>query len=258
MNPAALARVEATAPSEVAVGYDALLDSAYSGSIAYARPLGRGAFAAGLIYAAQDSQTAYNSTGDSTGKFTPADIALGAWYAQQFIGSISLVGGLKIIHSALAERSGTTAAVDLGLLAKHISDIGNGPFDAGFSISNIGPPLKLGNVADPLPARIRAGGLWRPSPTFDAGLDINVPVDADPYIALGVEARFPVAKAGLQKPWIVSVRSGYDQNRTRGIEGFSGLSAGVGFDFSALRLDYSWAAFGDVGAVNRITVAFRF
>lgn len=259
LNPASLSRIAAEAPSEVALGYDALLESSYTGSVAYARPLGRdGAFAAGLLYASQGAQTAYNSLGDSTGKFTPTDLALGAWYGRRLLGPVSLAGGLKLIRSQLDDRSGMTAAVDFGLLAKHVAEISDGPLDAGLSIQNIGPPLKLGSSSDPLPARIRAGGLWRVSPVFDAGLDINLPVDQDPYASLGVEGRIPASKIGSAKPWIVSVRGGYDQNRTRGIDGFTGFSAGAGFDFSALRLDYAWIPFGDLGSVNRLTIAFRF
>ncbi len=259
LNPASLARVEAETPREVAFGYDALLESAYSGSVAYARPLGRdGAFGAGLLYASQGAQTAYNNLGDATGKFTPTDLALGAWYSRRLIGPVSLAGGLKLVRSSLDDRSGTTAAVDFGLLAKHVLDLGDGPLDAGFSITNVGPPLKLGGTADPLPARMRLGGLWRVSPTFDTALDINLPVDQDPYISLGVEARIPAAKMGAKKPWIVAIRGGYDQNRTRGMDGFTGFSAGAGFDFSALRFDYAWLPFGDLGSVNRITIAFRF
>ena len=63
---------------------------------------------------------------------------------------------------------------------------------------------------------------------------------------------------GSAKLWVVSLRGGYDQNRTRGVDGFAGFSAGAGFDFSALRLDYAWLPFGDLGSVNRITIAFRF
>lgn len=259
LNPASLSRVAAEAPQEVALGYDALLESAYSGSVAYARPAGRdGAFAAGLIYASQGSQTAYNAVGDATGKFTPTDLALGAWYGRRLLGPLSLAGGLKIIRSALDDRSGTTAALDFGLLANHVAEIGEGPLDLGFSLQNIGPPLKMGSASDPLPARVRAGGLWRVSPAFDAGLDVNLPVDQDPYVSLGVEGRLPASRVGSTKPWVISVRGGYDQNRTRGVDGFTGFSAGAGFDFSALRLDYAWIPFGDLGSVNRITIAFRF
>lgn len=259
LNPASLSRIEPEAPSEVALGYDALLESAYSGSVAYARPLGRkGAFAAGLIYASQGAQTSYNNLGDSTGKFAPSDLALGAWYGRPIWGPLSLAGGLKIIRSQLNDRSGTTFALDFGILAKHVAEIGDGGLDVGGAIQNMGPPIKLGSTADPLPARIRAGGLWHVSPTFDAGLDINLPVDQDPYASLGFEFRLPVSKAGAAKPWAVAVRAGYDQNRTRGVDGLTGLSAGAGFDFSALRLDYAWVPFGDIGSVNRITIAFRF
>jgi len=259
LNPASLARIEAETPSELALGYDALLESAYSGSVAYARPMGRdGAFGAGLLYTSQGAQTAYSAVGDATGKFTPTDLALGAWYARRLIGPVSLAGGLKLVRASLDDRSGTTVAVDFGLLAKHVMDLGDGPLDAGFSITNVGPPLKLGGTADPLPARMRLGGLWRVSPTFDTALDINLPVDQDPYMSLGVEARIPATKLGTKKPWVVAIRGGYDQNRTRGVDGFTGFSAGAGFDFSALRFDYAWLPFGDLGSVNRITIAFRF
>ena len=258
LNPASLARIEAETPSEVAVGYDALLESAYSGSAAYARPMGRdGAFAAGLVYTSQGAQTAYNGVGDSTGRFTPTDLALGAWYARRLIGPLSLGGGLKLIHSSLDDRSGTTAALDLGLLAKHVADLGDGPVDLGFAITNVGPPLKLGGSSDPLPARMRAGAMWRVSPNLDVGLDLNLPVDADPYVALGVERRILAAAFGSAKPWAVALRVGYDQNRTRGVEGLTGLSAGAGFDASRLRVDYAWVPFGELGTVNRISIAFR-
>lgn len=259
LNPAALSRVPSEGPSEVAVGYDALLESSYSGSAAYARPLGAdAALGLGLVYASQGAQTAYNSVGDATGKFSPTDLALGAWYGRRFAGPLSLGGGLKLIRAQLDDRSGMSAALDFGLLAKHVAEIGDGPLDVGLSLSNLGPPLKLGSTADPLPARIRVGGLWRLSPVFDAGLDVNLPVDQDPYASLGVEGRIPASQIGSKKPWVLAVRAGYDQNRTRGVDGLTGFSAGAGFDFSALRLDYAWLPFGDLGTVNRITLAFRF
>ena len=83
-------------------------------------------------------------------------------------------------------------------------------------------------------------------------------MDQDPFVTLGVETRLPAASVGSAKPWMVSVRAGFDQNRTRGVEGFTGFSAGAGFDFSSLRLDYAWIPFGDLGSVNRMTIAFRF
>jgi len=235
-----------------------LLETAYTGSVAYAKPVGRaGVLGLGLLYASQSAQTAYNSLGDATGDFKPSDLALAGWYAHRFK-SVNLAGGLKLIRSSLADRTGTTAAFDFGVVGKHVADLGEGPLDLGVSLTNLGPPLKLGGGSDPLPARLRAGALWRISPSFDAGLDINLPVDADPYVSLGLEGRVPVSQAKAEKPWMASLRLGFDQNRTRGVDGFTGFSAGAGFDFNKLRLDYAWIPFGDLGTINRITVAFRF
>ena len=257
-NPAALARLQPESPSEVALGYDALIETAYQGAAAYARPLGRdGALGAGLVYASQSAQTTYTNVGDASGNFTPLDVAAGAGYARR-IGPVALGAGLKMIRSSLADQSGTSAAVDLGVLAKHVADVGEGPIDVGGSATNLGPPLKLGATASPLPLNVRAGALWHVSPNFDAALDIVCPVDQDPYAAFGAEARFPAAMVGSARPWVASVRAGYNQNAGRTVDGFAGVSFGGGLDFAALRVDYAWIALGALGNANRITLAFRF
>jgi hypothetical protein len=257
-NPAALSRFEPESPSEVAVGYDALIETAYQGAAAYARPLGRdGAFGAGLVYASQSAQTKYSNLGDASGSFTPLDVAAGAGYARR-LGPVSVGAGLKLIHSSLDDQKGTTAAADLGVLAKHVADIGDGPLDVGASATNLGPPLKVGASSDALPLNVRGGGLWHVSPTFDAAFDVVAPADQDPYFALGFEARFPASMAGSSKPWVASLRAGYNQNAGRSVDGFAGASFGGGLDLAALRVDYAWIALGDLGSANRITLAFRF
>lgn len=257
-NPAALARLEPESPSEVALGYDALAASAYQGAAAYARPLGRdGAFGAGFVYRSQSPQTAYDSLGNSAGTFTPLDLAAGAGYARR-VGPASLGAGIKVIRSKLSDLSGTTAAFDFGVTAVHAADLGDGPLDVGASVVNLGPPLKLGSSADPLPLRARVGGLWHASPNFDGGLDVVFPVDADPYAVLGAEAHYTGAPLSSAKPWTASLRAGYDQNRGRDVDGFSGVSFGGGLDIGSFRVDYAWLALGSLGSANRVTLAFRF
>lgn len=257
-NPSALARLEPESPSELALGYDALLDTAYQGAAAYARPLGRdGVLGAGVVYQSQSAQTYYDALGNAAGRFTPLDLAAGAGYARR-LGPVSVGGGLKLIRSSLAGLDATTAAVDLGVSARHAADLGDGPLDLGASVSNLGPPLKLGSSADPLPLRARAGALWHTSPNLDAALDVVFPVDQDPYLALGVEAHFPASMVGSSRPWVASLRGGYDQNRGRDVDGFAGASFGGGLDLAAFRVDYAWIALGALGSANRVTLAFRF
>jgi hypothetical protein len=185
------------------------------------------------------------------------DFAAGVSYARR-LGILAIGGGLKAIRTSISDRSGTTAAVDMGVLARHVSDLGEGPLDVGAAITNFGPPLKLGSSSDPLPLRVRTGGVWHASPNLDTALDVVFPVDQDPYVQVGVEARFPAAMVGSSRPWVAALRAGYDQNRARHVEGFVGASVGGGLDLALLRVDYTWIALGALGSANRITLAFRF
>jgi hypothetical protein len=258
LNPAALARLEPESPSEVALGYDALVQSAYQGSAAYARPLGRdGALAAGFVDQSQSPQVTRDGLGNSTGQFTPLDLAAGVGYARR-LGPVAIGAGVKMIRSTLAGLNGATAAADIGVLARHVTDMGEGALDVGGAVNNLGPPLKLGSTADPLPLRARVGAVWHTAPNVDAALDVVFPVDQDPYLALGLEARFPAAIVGSARPWVAAVRAGYDQNRGRDVDGFAGASIGAGMDLSSFRVDYAWVALGALGSANRVTLALRF
>jgi hypothetical protein len=130
--------------------------------------------------------------------------------------------------------------------------------DAGVSVSNLGPPLKLGSSSDPLPFNARVGGLWHASPFVDAALDVVFPVDADPYASFGLEAHVNTSAPGSVKPWVAALRGGYDQNRGRNVDGFAGASFGAGLDGGAFRVDYAWVALGALGSANRVTLALRF
>jgi hypothetical protein len=257
-NPAALARLEPKSPSEIALGYDALLETAYQGAAAYARPLGEdGALGAGFVYASQAPQTRYTGLGAESGSFTPLDLAAGAGYARR-LGPVAAGVGLKWIRTSLADRAGATAAVDLGALARHVADIGEGPVDAGGAVTNLGPALSAGGKADPLPLSARVGAVWHAAPTFDVAPDLVFPVDQDPYLSLGFEARLTSDQAGSARSWTAALRAGYNQNTSRTVDGFGGVCAGAGVDLPGLRVDYAWVTVGALGSVNRVTVAVRF
>jgi hypothetical protein len=130
--------------------------------------------------------------------------------------------------------------------------------DVGGAVTNLGPELKLGPTASPLPLNARAGAAWHASPNFDTALDLVFPVDQDPYFALGWEARLPAEMMGSGRSWSAAVRAGYNQNAGRTVDGVAGISLGAGVDMPSLRVDYAWVTLGGLGAVNRVTLAFRF
>lgn len=258
-NPAGLARLQAEAASDLSLSYNALLESTYSGTAAYARPYGEnGAFALGLVYFSQSALTSYNGLGDPTGTFAPNDLSLGGGYAHRF-GKLNLGAAVKLIRSSVDDVSATTAALDAGLQIRHVTVVGDGPVDFGAGFSNLGPALKLGSSA-PLPFVFRGGFIWYMTPVLRPSLDVHLPVDQDAYLSLGLEASVKLSETKEDKaPKRACLRFGYNQNQGREVGGgLPGASAGGGLDLGVFRIDYAWVPFGDLGVTNRFSLAFRF
>jgi len=253
-NPAGLTRLEDQGRADAALSYNMLLETAYSGSAALGFPLGedRGVLGAALTYFSQSSIQGYGITGDPTSSFTPMDLAVSLAYGR-VLGRVRAGGAFKFIRSELAGASGTSFAVDLGVQADHVSDIGEGPVDLAAAISNLGPPIKLGSTADPLPFKAVLGAHWRISPNLSGLLDGHIPSDADPYASFGLEARQSFG-SGLGG----ALRAGYNVKDGRSAEGLSGMSAGGGLQIKQGRLDYAWVPFGDLGMTHRISIGFKF
>lgn len=254
-NPAGLARMEERGLSELAFGYSALLESAYAGSLAYARPLaphGSGVLGAAFTYFSQSSIQGYNTLGDPSDSFAPNDLCLGVAYARRFR-NVGLGFGTKFIRSAVAEASGTTFSVDLGFQTQRFTDVGECPLDFGFSLLNLGPAIKTGSMADPLPMKVQTGVLWNISPRIRFMLDGHLPVDHAPYPSMGLEGHLPIGDRMR-----ASARAGMQFRDRDDIGGLAGLGVGVGLDMRRFRFDYAWVPYGDLGTTHRISGGWRF
>lgn len=263
LNPAGLARMAPEDRPELALSYGMLLAETYAGSGAFARPTKNGAWAFGFAYFGQPAQTAYTAQGDAAGEFAPYDAAFSGSYGHRFE-KFSLGGTLKAVRSVVDDVSGATAALDFGVQARHVTMIGDGPADAGAYFSNLGPALAAGAAA-PLPFSARLGLLWHASPMFHPAFDLHFPVDEDPYVSFGLEARFSLGgDAGVSERFesrskrSAAVRAGFNQAQAREVDGLAGMTAGAGLDLGFMRFDYAWAPYGDLGMTNRVTVGFRF
>ncbi|MFA6317233.1 MAG: PorV/PorQ family protein [Elusimicrobiota bacterium] len=253
-NPAGILARRGQGNSDLNLGYSNLISGAQAGSAAYSRSLGKtGTVAAGLVYFAHGSQTAFDAKGDPVGSFSPSDFALTAAYAHGFGKAVRAGAGIKAIRSSLQSDSAGAAAVDLGVQLLGLVNLGDGPLDLGASVSNLGMPMRLGDVSQPLPLALSGGVLWHVNPALAASMDGHLPVDDDPYMSLGVELLISLGKTGS-----ASVRAGYDQGAQRGVDGLAGVTAGGGVDFGWLRFDYAWAPYGDLGHANRANLGFRF
>jgi hypothetical protein len=259
LNPAGLARMEGEGLSEAGASYNALLETSYSGTFALARPIsaGLGTWAASMIYFSQSPLQGYNTVGDPTSSWTPYDIAVGGAYGKTlgFFGEncLRLGAGAKLIRSSLQDHSGTSFSLDFGMLADGIADVGDTPVDLGVSVRDLGPPIRLYGTADPLPFQAAAGIQWHASPSLICLFDGHFPVDADPFMSLGVEVS-AASRSGAKG----FLRAGYDMRNQRGIDGLSGVSAGLGADLHFLRVDYAWVPFGELGTTHRFSLGGRF
>jgi hypothetical protein len=250
-NPAGLARVDSG--TDVTISYDRLHSELFSGAIGVARNTAHGVWGAGFVYFTQTSQVIYNTVGDSIGSFQPSDMAANLSYAFRKPSWLFGASG-KVLRSNLGDVAGTSAAMDLGVQVLQLTDAGEGAVDAGLAIMNLGAPMKTGGSSDPLPMLMRIGVLWHTAPFLESAFDLNLPVDDDPFLAVGFEAH---KGFGDRKAWKAFLRAGYNQKYSRGIEGFSGLTLGGGVDWTRFRADYAWVPLGDLGMTNRFTLAIR-
>ncbi|MBI4055252.1 MAG: PorV/PorQ family protein [Elusimicrobia bacterium] len=239
------------ASSEVSSSYNALLETTFQGTLSYARLLSEeNALGVGWIFFSQDSIESFNTVGDPTGDFTPYDFSLAVALARAFQ-TFSAGVTLKGIRSKIAGESDTGFAADIGFFLPKMDEYGK--VDFGVSLMNLGPEFGLGSEKDPLPFRARFGGAIHFSPQLTAALDLNLPADNSPFVALGAEYLLLDSQE-----FGMALRAGFNSGNLRGIEGFSGISAGGGWRVRRFSLDYAWNPFGDLGSTHRVSLSYRF
>ncbi|MBI4056300.1 MAG: PorV/PorQ family protein [Elusimicrobia bacterium] len=252
-NPAGLGTLSESGNSELEFDYNRLLETAYSSSLSYGRPLQSGVLGLGWIYSSQGSIDSFNTLGDSIGKFTPYDMALSLGFARRSDG-FSFGATLKGIVSQISAETGSSLALDVGVIRLQAVEFGSKSVDAGIFIQNLGPPLKLGSIADPLPSKLQAGILWHPDPLVSVAMDVHAPVDRSPFASFGIEFRSPWGS----RLGDGSLRVGYSLRNSSQIDGLSGMTAGLGLSLMPFRVDYAWVPFGDLGQTHRISMTFAF
>ena len=212
-------------------------------------------------------------------KFSTNDLAVNLSYAQSLTDKFSLGGSIKYIQQNIWHATAHTFAADIGALFTT-------PFNGirlGASISNYGGKMKLegrdqkisvdpdpvnqGNVefinanleteSFPIPLYFRVGlsGELINSSNLKLtyGIDALHPNDNSEYLNLGMEAVFSD---------LVSVRAGYPSLFKE--ESIEGPTFGAGLNYriwqtaTMIKIDYSVADYGPLGAVKRLSIGFNF
>ncbi|MBL0349814.1 MAG: PorV/PorQ family protein [Elusimicrobia bacterium] len=244
-NPAGLSR---TPHLSVVLAHTAYLESINfeHAAVALKLPLGL-AVGGALQFQTVGDVTGRDSAGAATGGLSPKDMAF-ALGAAQSLGVVSVGLAGRFVKSELADAA-NTVAFDAGVLT--------GPMlgdrvRLGATAANLGGKLKFDDASNPLPVTYRAGGAVRLSPAFLVSADAILRRDNKPVAAGGLEWNLPATSG-----WTFAVRGGYNTRTAGDVGGLTGLSAGLGFGFKTLQIDYALVPLGDLGLTHRLSLSYR-
>lgn len=105
------------------------------------------------------------------------------------VGTRNAAGGisLKLFNATLGDVRATSGAIDIGYLTR---TKGTHPIRYGYSLTNLGLPVKPGETGEALPATIRAGASWTrnwfPS-AFTAAGDVSLNAEQNARVSAGLE-----------------------------------------------------------------------
>lgn len=230
-NPAGLTQLEERGFSAT---YNSWLEGISQGYLSLIFPSSRGTLGFGINYVDMGKLEGRDEYGNPTGDFGASDIHLFAGYADKFKNiSWGITAGW--LRDKIEKDTKTTFLGNIGLLYPL-----NERFTLGVAAQNIGS--KLGS--DPLPLTFKVGAVSKLE-TLTLAVDIVKPQDNEICYCLGAE-------------WwlrdVVALRIGYKTNQDVG----QGLTAGIGYRFERIWLDYAYVPYGDLGDTHRISLGMKF
>jgi tetratricopeptide (TPR) repeat protein len=249
-NPAALTRV--AGDSAVLMHEAYLAASAYEyGSYAHNFGAPAGALGVGIQYFSAGSFAVTDANNAPAGSISPHDLAASFGYARVFesLGGTSLGLAAKYVSSTI-QASASTWAGDIGLLSPPLLDE---RLRLAAVATNLGDGLKFEQVGEELPMRIKVGASYQPAKRWILSLDAVAPNDGAPYLAVGTEAVL------YESPALrFAGRLGFNSSTLGQVPGLTGATAGAGFQFKGISVDYALAPFGSLGLTNLISLGWTF
>lgn len=245
-NPASLTRVKGRSVNFTHVSY---LESTYYDYLAFAQNMGsRGAWGASFQYFSAGDVKGMDAAGAATGNFTPNDRAFTLGYAREVRGfGVGLSG--KFIRTEIVDPASTVAA-DIGVLSPALAE---GRLRLAAGLANLGGKIKFDNDKEALPMVWRAGGAFEIRKGWLGSMDLGFPRGGAMTAAAGTEYEFAVGERTRG-----AGRIGYNSGLGRDVDGFTGLSLGLGLGYQAWQFDYGFMPMGSLGAAHRISVCMRF
>jgi hypothetical protein len=243
-NPAALLRMETQSATFM---HAATLENSAYDYAAYGRTNGESAWGVGLQYFSAGDVDKTDNTGNNTGSLNPSDIALTGGYARA-VNGYGVGVSAKYVQSKLVDTAKTLAA-DAGVMTP---DFWRKKLRFGASLANFGGKIKYDQESAPLPMTLRGGMEVKPLKGLTGALDLVAPKGEDIHLALGGEYRLTMGY-----DLNLALRGGYNSRQSVGGNA-EGLSAGVGFGWNKLTVDYAFVSHGDLDPGQIFSVGYGF
>ncbi len=257
-NPAGLALVERYEASFMHMAH--IADISYE-ALSLSGPINRlSGWGASVNYLWQPP---FDSTKNSFGAPTQAagtgyDLALGLSYAYNFgnyrttdfsVSNISAGATLKLIQRSLSDKTANALYGDVGLMAEVLEGL-----RLALVVQNFGTTLTFINVADAAPTNSKLGLAWdytiNDANRLLLAYDLNHPIDSS-------NPDFVRWRQNLgAEYWLfnmLALRGGYSFGYD-----LSSLSAGAGFRWSSLGVDYAFVPYRSTGNSHRISLSWQF
>lgn len=236
-----------------------LLDSTFD-FIGYAQPTAFGTFGLGVTRLTSGNTDSRDANRQTTGGYSASDTAYTLGFSRIIeddgtrflnIGRTSVGANIKYLHSQIGPYSASGVAFDLGLTHQ----VHGTPLSLGFAALNVGRGMKFLDQTDPLPLAFSAGAAYRLAGALQLTVDARQEV-YDKRTDVSVGSEYSLFSGFM-------LRAGYGSQLAHATVGtaqspLSGLSAGFGLRFFSYRADYTFAPFGVLGNVQRISLGARF
>jgi hypothetical protein len=264
-NPAGLATLE---QSEVAFNTASLAAGATHALTAYFPSHGLGVLGGSVYLVDYGNLDRTDSASNTVGRISPRNFEFLASYATALVGSVTLGVNYKLVEFVV-DCSGDCTGVPSSRGVTHAIDVGGqvgvgatGALRVGVAVRNLGFRLQVNNrdQADPLPARLVVGALYRMPLPGTAGLagsdrlDLRLAADVDgPWGSYGDSQMRVGVDVGYQH--LVRLRGGYAFLH----DGLSGPSVGMGVASGSIGVDLarSFLAGSDLVAQNPTFFSFH-
>jgi len=205
-----------------------------------------GTFAISLFNLDYGPIQGYNTSGVKTGSVNAGDRMFSLSYGREMMRGLWGGSSLKYIQENLYSVSAHAVAADFGLLYTPSLDGWLSGSSLGFALSNLGTAPKFDQESAPLPRTLNIGAAFRP---FFEGLTLAVDMTQKQAVPLseGIGVEYWIKDA-------VAFRVGYNSAYDLG----NGLGFGFGIKAWDVQIDYAFAALGDLGATQHVSLTYRF